>query len=60
MGELGDKLEGDAKDRLGGLTGDRTEQGEGKLQKGKGEVEGARDDVKDDAERGADELRHRL
>ena len=46
MGELGDKAEGTMKDAGGKLTGDKKMEWEGKAQKGKGNLEGAANDVK--------------
>ena len=45
MGELGDKAEGTMKDAAGKLTGDKKTELEGKAQKGKGDLEGAANDV---------------
>ena len=43
----GDQIEGRAKHAAGGLTGDRTQQGEGLLDEVKGKVKDALGDVKD-------------
>jgi uncharacterized protein YjbJ (UPF0337 family) len=45
MGELGDKAEGTMKDVGGKLTGDKKTEWEGKVQKGKGDLEGAGNDL---------------
>jgi uncharacterized protein YjbJ (UPF0337 family) len=41
MGELRDKVEGEAKNTGGKVTGDKTMEWEGKGQKAKGDLEGA-------------------
>jgi len=43
----GDEVKGRAKQASGGLTGDRTQQGEGLLDETKGKVKDALGDVKD-------------
>jgi len=41
MGEFGDKLEGEVKEKSGQLTGDKKTEWEGKAQGLKGDLEGA-------------------
>jgi uncharacterized protein YjbJ (UPF0337 family) len=41
VGEFGDKVEGEVKDKGGKLTGDKKMEWEGKGQKAKGDLEGA-------------------
>ena len=43
----GDQVEGRAKQAAGGLTGDRTQQGEGMLDEAKGKVKDLLGDIKD-------------
>jgi len=47
MGELRDKVEGEAKDTGGKLAGDKKMEWEGKGQKAKGDVEGAARKMRD-------------
>jgi uncharacterized protein YjbJ (UPF0337 family) len=47
MGELRDKVEGEAKDTGGKLAGDKKMEWEGKGQKAKGDLEGAARKVRD-------------
>ena len=41
MGEFGDKMEGEVKEKSGQLTGDKKTEWEGKAQGLKGDIEGA-------------------
>lgn len=57
MGGTADKIKGSVKDAVGGATGDRRTQAEGKADKAKGEAKNAAQDAKEGARGIADSLK---
>jgi uncharacterized protein YjbJ (UPF0337 family) len=57
MAGTADKIKGSVKDAIGGLTGDKKTQAEGRTDKAKGNVKGAAHDVKEGAKGVKDSLK---